>query len=227
MCGRFTQKMSWRELHDLYDVHNNVNLRASYNVAPTDDIAVVRLNHDTKERRLDLLRWGLVPFWADDIKIGSSMINARAEGITAKPAFRDAFKTRRCIIPADGFYEWKKLDAKRKQPYRIVMKDRSIFGFAGLWDRWRDKASGQIVQSCTIITTDANAVSAPIHDRMPAILDADSNRAWLGEEAAGVEELLALLRPYPADRMEAYPVSPAVGNVKNNDPSLIEPLPSA
>ena len=141
-----------------------------------------------------------------------------------KPAFRDAFKERRFIIPADGFYEWKKLDAKAKQPYAIVMKDRSVFGFAGLWERWKDRASGQAIQSCTIITTAPNEVCAPIHDRMPVILSPESYARWLGEEPSDALHLMAMLKPYPAEAMEAYPVSSRVGNVKNTDAALFEPV---
>src|SRR5438477_11274422 len=151
-------------------------------VAPTQDILAVRFNPETKERALDMLRWGLVPYWAKDIKIGFSLINAKAETVAEKPAFREAFTKRRCIIPADGFYEWKKLDAKTKQPYAIVMKDRSVFGFAGLWERWKDKVSGEIVQSCAIVTTEPNEVCAPIHNRMPVILSPENYARWLGEE---------------------------------------------
>lgn len=138
--------------------------------------------------------------------------------------FRDAFKERRCILPADGFYEWKKLDAKAKQPYAIVMKDRSVFAFAGLWERWKDKASGQTIQSCAIITTQPNEVCAPIHDRMPAILEPKDYGFWLGEKPAEPCQLMAMLKPYPAQTMEAYPVSSRVGNVKNTDAALFEPL---
>jgi putative SOS response-associated peptidase YedK len=171
-----------------------------------------------------MLRWGLVPYWAKDIKIGFSLINAKAETVAEKPAFRDVFKDRRCIIPADGFYEWRKLDSKSKQPYAIVMKDRSVFGFAGLWERWKDRASGQTIQSCTIITTTPNEVCAPIHDRMPVILELKDYAGWLGEELVDPPHLMMMLKPYPADAMEAYPVSASVGNVKNTDAALFEPL---
>lgn len=225
MCGRFVLKAPFSELVRLYNVTNNVNLEPRYNIPPTEDIAVVR-NRDGK-RTLDMLRWGLVPYWANDIKIGYSLINAKCETVAEKPAFRDAFKERRCIIPADGFYEWKKLDAKTKQPYAIVMKGRSVFGFAGLWERWKDRVSGQTIQSCTIITTTPNEVCAPIHDRMPAILEPKDYARWLGEEPTEPPHLMMMLRPYPATAMEAYPVSTRVGSVKNTDAALFEPLQSA
>src|SRR5438477_11225597 len=180
MCGRFVLKAPFSELVRLYNVTNNINLEPRYNIPPTEDVAVVR-SHDGN-RTLDMLRWGLVPYWAKDIKIGFSLINAKAETVAEKPAFREAFTKRRCIIPADGFYEWKKLDPKTKQPYAIVMKDRSVFGFAGLWERWKDKVSGEIVQSCAIVTTEPNEVCAPIHNRMPVILSPENYARWLGEE---------------------------------------------
>src|SRR6266702_3501808 len=148
MCGRFLLGKSPEEIARWFATRNATpNYRPRYNIAPTDQVPVVWFNRETKGRTLDALRWGLVPYWAKDIKIGYSLINAKAETVAEKPAFREAFKSRRCLIAADGFYEWKKLDAKTKQPYAIVMKDRSLFGFAGLWERWKDKASGEIVRS--------------------------------------------------------------------------------
>ena len=171
------------------------------------------------------LRWGLIPFWAKDAKVGYSMINAKAETITEKSSFREPFKSRRCIIPADGFYEWKQTGPKTKQPYAIVMKDRSVFGFAGLWERWKDKASGgELVESCTIVTTEPNAVCAPIHNRMPVILEPEGYATWLGEREASQDELLGLLRPYSAEKMTAFPIGRKVGNVKNDGPELLEPM---
>lgn len=168
-----------------------------------------------------------MPYWAKDIKIGYSLINAKCETVAEKPAFRDAFKERRCIIPADGFYEWRKLDTKTKQPYAIVMKDRSVFGFAGLWERWKNRATGETIQSCSIITTTPNEVCAPIHDRMPVILEPASYARWLGEEPTEPPHLMMMLKPYPADAMEAYPVGPRVGSVKNTHAALFEPLQEA
>src|SRR5262249_44018384 len=222
MCGRYVLKAPFSEIARLYNITNNLNLEPRYNIPPTEDVPVVR-SRDAK-RTLDMLRWGLVPWWAKDIKVSFANINAKAETIAEKPAFRDAFKERRCIIPADGFYEWKKLDPKAKQPYAIVMRDRSVFGFAGLWERWKDKASGKIVQSCSIITTTPNEVCAPIHDRMPAILEPKDYEWWLGEKSAERCQSMAMLKPYPAEAMEAYPVSTRVGNVKNTDAALFEPL---
>ena len=224
MCGRFVLKAPFSELVRLYSVTNNLNLEPRYNIPPTEDIAVVRTDLADNGRRLNMLRWGLVPYWAKDIKIGFSLINAKAETVAEKPAFRDAFKERRCIIPADGFYEWKKLDTKTKQPYAIVMKDRSVFGFAGLWERWKDRTSGQTIQSCSIITTTPNEICAPIHNRMPVILPKENYAKWLGEEATEPPHLMSMLKPYPAEAMEAYPVGSRVGSVKNTDAGLFEPL---
>src|SRR5512135_2638947 len=213
MCGRFVLKAPFNDLVRLYGLTNNVNLEPRYNIPPTEDVAVVRSREGS--RTLDMLRWGLVPWWAKDLKVSFSNINAKSETVAEKPAFRDAFKERRCIIPADGFYEWKKLDGKTKQPYAIVMKDRSLFGFAGLWERWKDKASGEVVRSCTIITTTPNEVCAPIHDRMPVIVAPEDYGKWLGEDEADPVRLLQMLKPFPAEAMVAFPVDARVGNVKN------------
>jgi putative SOS response-associated peptidase YedK len=228
MCGRFIISKFPDEIARWFGSAGPLpNSRPRYNAAPTQDIAVVRLDPETTERTLDTLRWGLVPFWAKDVKVGTSMINAKAETVAEKPAYREAFKNRRCLIPADGFYEWKKLDARSKQPYAIVMKDRSLFGFAGLWERWTDKLSGEVVRSFTIITTTPNEVCAPIHDRMPVIVDQASYGKWLGEEAVDPVHLLMMLRPYPAERMSCFQVDPRVGSVKNDEAALLDPISAA
>jgi putative SOS response-associated peptidase YedK len=225
MCGRFIFYSPADSVTKWFGTKNpSPNSRPRYNVAPTDDVLAVRFNPETKERTLDALRWGLVPYWAKDIKIGYSLINAKAETVAEKPAFREAFASRRCLIPADGFYEWKKLDAKTKQPYAITMKDRSLFGFAGLWERWKDKASGEIVRSFTIITTTPNEVCAPIHDGMPVIVAQEDYGKWLAEDAADPVRLLQMLKPFSADAMMAFPVDAKVGNVKNDDASLVVPV---
>jgi putative SOS response-associated peptidase YedK len=199
------------------------NFAPSWNVAPTDQLPIVRYDPKAGSRTLDLMRWGLIPYWAKDIKIGFSTINAMAETVDTKPVFREAFKRRRCLVPVDNFYEWKKLDAKEKQPYAIALADRSVMALAGLWETWRSPAK-ETVRSFTIVTTTPNELCAPIHNRMPVILAAETWPAWLGEEPAEPAQLQALLAPYPADRMTLWPVDKRVGNVKNNDPSLIEPI---
>jgi putative SOS response-associated peptidase YedK len=225
MCGRFIIAKFPADAARWFGTTGPLpNSRPRYNAAPTQDMAVVRFSPESKRRTLDTLRWGLVPYWAKDVKIGYTMINAKSETIVEKAAFRDAFKSRRCLIPADGFYEWATLDAKTKQPYAIVMKDRSLFGFAGLWERWTDKASGEVVRSFTIITTTPNEVCAPIHDRMPVIVDPANYGKWLGEEPADPMRLLMMLKSFPAEQMECYPVGAAVGNVKNDEPGLLMPV---
>jgi putative SOS response-associated peptidase YedK len=167
------------------------------------------------------MRWGLVPFWAKDLKVGFSNINAKAEGIDTKPAFREAFNRRRCLIPFDCFYEWKKL-GKDRQPYAVGLAERRLMALAGLWETWRSPA-GERVRSFAIVTTAANALLAEVHDRMPVILAPHNWPAWLGESPAVPEQLKSLLVPYPAEGMIIWPVDKRVGNVVNKDPSLIEP----
>jgi putative SOS response-associated peptidase YedK len=169
-----------------------------------------------------MLRWGLVPYWAKDLNVGFANINAKAEGIESKPAFREAFQRRRCIVPVDGFYEWKKTGAG-KQPYAVALADRSLMALAGLWENWRSPA-GEWVRSFAIVTTKPNELCAELHDRMPVVLGPAAWAAWLGEEPSEPSELKALLTHYPSEEMTCWPVSTRVGNVKNNDASLIEPI---
>lgn len=222
MCGRFTNAITWRELVELYQIHDQpaLNLKPRYNVAPSQDIPLCRLAGEGPgaAREIVLARWGLVPFWAKDAKIGYSTINARAETVDRKPSFRAAFRKRRCLIPADGFYEWKKLEDGSKQPYRLCLPDGAPFSFAGLWEVNRNLD----ITSCTIIVTQPNEVAARIHDRMPAILPPGDYDTWLSPHTAAAEAK-ALLRPYEGE-MIAYPVSKAVGSPKNDAPYLIEPV---
>jgi putative SOS response-associated peptidase YedK len=201
------------------------NAAPRYNAAPTDNLAVVRYNPQTRARSLDLLRWGLVPLWAKDPSVGPKAINARRETIASNNLFRDAFERRRCLVPADGFYEWQKRDG-RTQPFAIVPR-QGVFAFAGLWERWKNPVDGSILRSFTIVTGLPNELCRPIHERMPVILAKTAWPLWLGEADASPEELLALLRPYPEGLMHAYPVGKAVGNVKNDEPGLLEPIASA
>jgi putative SOS response-associated peptidase YedK len=227
MCGRFQSSLPPEEIARLFRVKSAIpNYPARYNVAPTDPVMAVRHNTKTGERSLDLLRWGLVPHWEKDLSSAAKRINARGEGIDRTPAFRDGFALRRCMIPASGFYEWKK-DGKARLPYAVMPKDAPLFAFAGLWENWRDRAGGEDapwIRTCTIITTSPNALLAPIHDRMPVILDQSDWGKWLGDEPAEPGELLALLKPRSDDRMRLYSVSPRVNTVKNDDAGLIEPL---
>ena len=224
MCGRFVQKTPLGDIRVLFETTNPVpNLSARYNAAPTDSLAVVRYNPRTRERALDLLRWGLVPLWAKDPSFGPKCINARAETVATNKIFRDAFERRRCLVPADGFYEWQK-EGGKTQPYAIVPQEGGIFAFAGLWERWRNPADGSILRSFTIVTGLPNPLCRPIHERMPVILPKPAWPLWLGEAEASLDELLALLIPYPAELMRAYPIGKAVGNVKNDEPGLLEPI---
>ncbi len=223
MCGRYTLTTPPEALRDLFAFEGpSPNLAPRYNIAPTQDAPVVRRREDGDGRELALLRWGLVPSWSKEPKSGYSTINARAETVAEKPAFRRPMRSRRCLVPADGFYEWRPA-GRRKQPYRIVMKDGAPFAFAGLWDRWRG-GDGETIESFTIIVTEANALLRPIHDRMPVILDPADYAAWLEAGPEAVPYLKDLLRPYPAEMMTAYPVDPRVGNPRHDDPALIEPL---
>jgi putative SOS response-associated peptidase YedK len=226
MCGRAKLESDVSEIKIAFRIppeYPTPNFAPSWNVAPTDQLPIVRYDPKAGSRTLDLMRWGLIPYWAKDIKIGFSTINAMAETVDTKPVFREAFKRRRCLVPVDNFYEWKKLDAKEKQPYAIALADRGLMALAGLWETWRSPAN-ETVRSFTIVTTTPNELCAPIHNRMPVILAAETWPAWLGEEPAEPAQLQALLAPYPADRMTLWPVDKRVGNVKNNDPSLIEPI---
>lgn len=188
-----------------------------YNVAPTQEVAAVLGEDD--ERHLEMLRWGLIPSWADDSGIGSRMINARSETVAEKPSFRKAFKERRCLIVADGFYEWQKTN-DGKQPYYIRMRDGSPFAFAGLWESWGKH--GEEIRSCTILTTDANDLVGEVHHRMPVILPPENYDLWLDPDVREAEPLLDLLRPHPDDVMEAYPVSRRVNKPSNDEPGCIE-----
>jgi putative SOS response-associated peptidase YedK len=193
----------------------------SWNVAPQTFQPIVRLNRDTGERELVLMRWGPIPFWAKDPKIGLRTINAKAEKITTAPAFREAIKFRRCLAPADAFYEWQKLDAKTKQPFAIAMKDGKPYAFAGLWEKWKDSKAGTELLTFTVITTDPNEVVQPMHDRMPVIIPECDYDRWLKTDPD--RPPIDLLRPFDADKMTAWKVDKAVGNVRNDSPELIAP----
>jgi len=221
MCGRFARRSTREVLADWFgvDLEDLPAFPASYNIAPQSVQPVVRLFPKTGVKEFALLRWGLVPFWAKDAKIGYSTINARAEEVANKPAFRDALRKRRCLVPADAFYEWAKRDAKTRLPFAFSLRSGKPFAFAGLWEQWRPK-KGEMLETFTILTTDANEVLEPIHNRMPIILEPRNYGRWL--EPAPVEQLpVDLLRPFPAEQMISWPVGDRVGNVRNNDPELL------
>ncbi len=225
MCGRYSLTTPVEGLRQVFGFLEQPNLAPRYNVAPSQEIAAVRLGEDG-ERHFAQLRWGLIPSWAKDVKIGYKMINARAETVAEKPAFRAAFRRRRCLVLADGFYEWQKREKGAKQPYRITLADGGPFGFAGLWESWRDPESDERIESATIIVTEANDLLRPIHDRMPVILAPADFDAWLDTERPG-EAAQALLCPYPATALAAYPVSTRVNKVTNDDAAVIAPLEEA
>jgi putative SOS response-associated peptidase YedK len=217
MCGRFifTDPAKIKALMpDADTTQIKIEFEASYNIAPTRQIPAMLNDGSGKVR---LIRWGLVPSWAKDISTGAKMINARAETLGEKPAFRHLAKTRRCLIFSEGFYEWKK-EGKARIPYFIHMKGRGAFAFAGLWDIW--EKGGDAIVSGTIITTDANELVMQVHDRMPAIISPDDYGEWLGRDGTGA---LSLLKPYPAGEMDAYEVHPLVNSPANNSPDCIKP----
>ena len=219
MCGRFSIFADPERLAERFDASlPEQGLQPRYNAAPTQDLPVI-LNED--ERHIQLLRWGLVPFWAEDPAIGSRMINARSETLAEKPSFRTALKKRRCLVLADGFYEWQKT-ADGKVPMRITLKTGEPFAMAGLWETWKEP-TGDLLRTFTIITTSPNDLLEPIHNRMPVILPKETWNLWL-DPAAQVGEVQPLLVPLPADRMAAHPVGKAVGNTRNDGPDLILPL---
>ena len=219
MCGRFTLTQP-ASIAAKFGLDNFAPVEPEFytprfNVAPTQRIVVIPTIDGQREARR--MRWGLVPSWAKDAKIGPARINARADSVASKPTFREAFRRRRCLIPADGFYEWKP-GLRGKQPYRITLADGSMFAFAGLWERWRDPATDQSLDSCCIVTCDTNELTAQFHDRMPVIIAAEDYDTWL---TGTPEQALTLLKPYPAELMRAYPVSPEVNSPKNDSAELV------
>ena len=221
MCGRFV-------LTDTDTITSRFNITTSgnisekitphYNIAPTQIIPVI-YKDENRENRIEFRKWGLVPFWAKDPEIGHNMINARAETLTQKPSFKHLIKSRRCLVPSSGFYEWRKID-KRKVPYYIGIKDSKMFSFAGLYDNWKDNAGNEL-KTFTIITTDANNTLKPIHNRMPVILGKEFEEKWLGIKTQDFDSLAEMLKPFPDNKMTAYTVSIEVNNPKNDTPQLI------
>jgi putative SOS response-associated peptidase YedK len=222
MCGRFALYSDPFTLARRFEADAHPELSPRYNVAPSQNIPIVR--DEGEKRRFALARWGLIPHWAKDMKIGYSTINARAETVASKPAFRNAFRHRRCLIPADGFYEWQVIPgSKIKQPWFIVLVDREPMAFAGLWERWRSP-EGEELESCSIIVTEANEIMRPIHDRMPVILAPCDWDAWLEPDAKDAGGLQGLLKPYSAEGMAAWPVSTKVNSPRNDSVECLESI---
>jgi putative SOS response-associated peptidase YedK len=219
MCGRYTL-IKLAQLPDLFPWIKDAprDLPPRFNIAPSQDVLAIA---NDRPNEYQFLHWGLIPSWAKDPSIGNTLCNARGETLGEKPIFRKAYQRRRCLLPTDGFYEWKKLsDGKTKIPYYIQLKSHEPFALAGLWETWQDD-KGNELRSCTIITTDANALVAELHDRMPVILRKVDHARWLDQRELKAEELNDLLKPYPAEEMESFPVSTRVNNVKNDGPQLV------
>lgn len=221
MCGRFTLTAPREALTHLFPLFDLPDVPPSYNVAPTQSVLAVRVPAAGAKPELVALKWGLVPGWADDPAIGNRLINARCETVAEKPAFRSAFRQRRCLVLADGFYEWQKV-GRTKQPYLFRLKGGGPFAFAGLWEHW--ERDGHALDSCTVLTTAANELVKPLHERMPLILSPRDFDRWLNPKPATGPELQDLLRPYPAEAMSACAVDPRVNNAKHNDAACVTPL---
>lgn len=220
MCGRFSQTQSAAVIADQFQLSQVPPLSPRYNIAPTQPVPVVLLKPQ-QGRQFELLRWGLIPAWAKDPSIGSRMINARSETVAEKPAFRTAFRRRRCLVLADGFYEWQQV-GRKKQPFYFHLQDRKPFAFAGLWEQWEDKSTGEAIASCTLLTTEPNALLETVHNRMPVILAPQDYDLWLDPTVQNLETLQPLLHPYAADAMVGYAVSLEVNRTTNDSPACIQ-----
>lgn len=222
MCGRFSQRTPTKKIGEKFKVEEVPPLLERYNVAPSQQVLGIREAGEARESTF--FKWGLVPRWAKDPSIGNKLINARSETVAEKPSFREAFLRRRCLVPVDGFYEWSRR-GERKRPFYFHMKDGEPFAIAGLWERW--DGEGGPLETCTLLTTDANELLAPYHDRMPVIIGPEDYEAWLDAGVRRSDELTLLLRPYPQEEMSAHEVSPLVNNPSNDRPRCVEPLSGA
>jgi putative SOS response-associated peptidase YedK len=220
MCGRFTQTSSSSEIAKAFDLAQVPPLEPKYNIAPTQQVAAIIRSNPDSDREFKELRWGLIPHWAKDQSIGNKLINARAETVAEKPSFRSAFRHSRCLIIADGFYEWKRLE-DGKQPFYIQRQDSLPFAFAGLWTTWQPQG-GETMNTCTIITTEANEIMQPIHDRMPVILESIDYDLWLDPSVQKPELLQPLLQPYNSDKLKTYPVSTKVNNPRHDNSECLK-----
>ena len=217
-------RVSPAELAEIFSILNAIDFVPRYNIAPTQAVVTIRAAKKEAGREAALAKWGLIPSWAQDSKIGSNLINARAETIATKPAFRSAIKRRRCLIPTDGFYEWQAVAGqKAKQPYHITVRDARVFAFAGLWEHWTSPA-GEEIESCTIITTDANELMQQVHTRMPVILDPADYARWLDRDCQEAGKVVDILKQFPAERMQLTPVSTLVNSPRNDRPECTTPV---
>lgn len=222
MCGRYRLSRRKQIVEEYFDVAGEDDWVPRYNIAPTQPVPIIRQHPKEPTRNFSLVRWGLIPSWAKDSSGAAMMINARSETAASKPAFRDALKSRRCLVPADAFYEWQRT-GKTKQPFCFEVGAGELFAFAGLWDRWR-APDGNWLKSCTILTTTPNTLTATVHDRMPVILDPSNYDVWLDPGMTNIEAASDLLKPFEAQLMRAYSVSPRVNNVANDDAGCSAPV---
>ena len=223
MCGRYFLHSNLDQLTELFgQLEGNIALMPRYNITPTQPVPVIRADAQGR-RHIALVRWGLVPSWAREPDSKYSMINARAETVAEKPSFRSAYRYRRCLIPADGFYEWQKTPGGHKQPYCIRRIDDEPLALAGIWETWR-AADGSELESCAILVTSANATVAPVHDRMPVIVDRPDFTSWLDRHQQHPDELKRFLQPAPGNLLRLYPISKKVNNPQNDSPEILEPL---
>ncbi len=223
MCGRYRLSRRKQAIEEYFAIQaNDIEWNPRYNIAPTQPVLTIRQNAKEPFRELALMRWGLIPSWAKDASISPTMINARSETAPNKPAFRDALKYRRCLIPADGFYEWQRA-SKAKQPYCFEVGEGALFAFAGLWDQWKNP-KGELLESCSILTTTPNSVTREVHDRMPVILDTDDYDLWLDPGLRNTVALSELLKPFDGSQMRRFPVSGWVNTVQNDDEKCSSPI---
>lgn len=223
MCGRFTLKTPAATIGSLFPEFDLLDLEPRFNIAPTQDVACVRVG-ESGASELAWLRWGLVPFWAKDLKIGAKMINARSETVDSKPSFRNAFKQRRCLVISDGYFEWKKMPDGKQPFYITATENAGAFCMAGLWELWTDKSNGQDIQTCTVLTTDANNSLGSIHDRMPVVIGQQDREFWLDNSFCDTTKLKSLLKPAAEDFFESKPVDRIVNNARNDGPQCIQPV---
>ena len=222
MCNRYRLTHSKQYLAERFEAWDEVEDRPRYNIAPTQPVVTVRKEHGKKTRKFTTMHWGLIPSWAKDTSIGTRTLNARSETVTTTPAFRQSILTKRCLIPADGFYEWQKMGSV-KQPYCFEVGEGDVFAFAGLWDQWKSP-DGQIIESCTILTTTLNNLVAEMHDLMPVIVPPDKYDVWLDPDVNDFNVIREILRPYDANLMRRYPVSRKLNNSKIDDAESASPV---
>lgn len=222
MCNRYRLSHSQRYLAERFQAFDEIDDHPRYNIAPTQPVLTVRREHGQKIRRFTMMRWGLIPSWAKDTSIGNRTLNARSETVTKLPAFRNSILTKRCLIPADGFYEWRAM-GRVKQPYCFEVGEGDVFALAGLWDEWKSPG-GEVIESCTILTTTSNSLISEMHDRMPVIVPPDKYDIWLDPDVTDFDAIKEILKPYDADQMRRYPVSRKLNNSKNEGAECAAPV---